>query len=91
MTERSFTEVIRAGETLTSLEALRDQIAGDLGRCESMRDKAALYLRLSDTLARIEELRPNTVKGDTVDEIAARRAARRAGPAPRPPRAKGSG
>lgn len=78
---RSFTEVVAAGVTLASLEAMRDQIAADLLDCESMRDKAALYLRLADVLKSIEELRPPTVKGDAVDEIAARRSARRAGPA----------
>jgi hypothetical protein len=46
-----------------------------------MRDKAALYLRLADVLRTLEELRPETVKGDAVDEIAARRASRRAGTA----------
>jgi hypothetical protein len=87
----SFTEVIQAGVTVSSLEAMRDQIAADLELCESMRDKAALYLRLADVLKTIDELRPQTVKGDSVDEIAARRAARGAGPAARPARAKRSG
>lgn len=84
----SFAQVVAAGQTLPALEAMRDQIAADLQSCESMRDKAALYLRLADVLKTLEELRPPTMKGDTVDEIAARRAARRAGPAPRASRAK---
>lgn len=87
----SFSDVVGSGDTLAALEAMRDQIAADLLDCDAKRDKAALYLRLADTLARIEELRPDTAKGDTVDEIAARRAARRAGPASRPPRANRSG
>jgi hypothetical protein len=70
---------------------MRDQIAADLELCESMRDKAALYLRLADVLKTLEELRPQIVKGDSVDEIAARRAARGAGPTARPARAKRSG
>ncbi len=78
----TFSEVVRAGETLSTLEAIRDQIAADLQACESMRDKAALYLRLADVLKTIDEVRPAVVKGDAVDEIAARRAARRAGAAP---------
>ena len=86
----SFAEVVAAGQTVASLEAMRDQIAADLQHCDSMRDKAALYLRLADVLKTIEELRPETVKGDSVDEIAARRAARRSGPAARTPRAKRS-
>jgi hypothetical protein len=90
-TPPSFPEVIRAGDTLTSLEAVRDQIAADLQFCDSMRDKAALYLRLADVLRSIDELRPATVKGDAVDEIAARRAARGAGPAPRAARTKRPG
>jgi hypothetical protein len=77
--------------TVSSLEAMRNQIAADLELCESMRDKAALYLRLADVLKTLEELRPQIVKGDSVDEIAARRAARGAGPAARPARAKRSG
>jgi uncharacterized protein HemX len=87
----SFSEVIQAGVTVASLEAMRDQIASDLQACESMRDKAALYLRLADVLKTLEELRPATVKGDSVDEIAARRVARGAGPASRQARAKRSG
>jgi uncharacterized protein HemX len=79
----TFSEVVRAGETLSTLEAIRDQIAADLQACESMRDKAALYLRLADVLKTIDEIRPAVVKGDAVDEIAARRAARRAGAASR--------
>ena len=77
----SFSDVVGSGDTLAALEAMRDQIAADLIDCDAKRDKAALYLRLADTLARIEELRPDTAKGDTVDEIAARRASRRAGTA----------
>ena len=78
----TFSEVVRAGETLAAMEAMRDQIAADLQACESMRDKASLYLRLADVLKTIDELRPVTVKGDAVDEIAARRAARRSVAAP---------
>jgi uncharacterized protein HemX len=87
----TFGEVIKSGVTLASLEAMRDQIATDLQACESMRDKAALYLRLADVLKTVEELRPATVKGDAVDEIAARRAARRTVPAARQARTQNSG
>jgi hypothetical protein len=86
-----FAEVVRAGVTIASLEAMRDQIAADLELCEAMRDKAALYLRLADVLRTLEELRPETVKGDAVDEIAARRASRRAGTAKGSARPKRSG
>ena len=87
----SFSEVIAGGDTVASLEAMRNQIAADLLDCDSKRDKAALYLRLTDVLKTLEELRPETVKGDSVDEIAARRAARRAGTASRAARAKRPG
>lgn len=75
----SFSEVLKSNELVASLEALRDQIAADLEVCESMRDKAALYMRMVDVLARLEDARPVQAKGDAVDEIAARRAARRSG------------
>lgn len=72
-----FADTVKAGQTLASLEAMRDQIAADLEACNSMRDKASLYIRLADVLKLIDELRPPTVRGDAVDEIAARRASRR--------------
>ena len=84
-------EALKSGQLLTSLEALRDEIAADLDSCESKRDKAALYLRLTDVLARIEEVRPVQAKGDVVDEIASRRAARRAGAAASTSRTKNTG
>jgi hypothetical protein len=84
----TFSEVVRAGETLAAMEAMRDQIAADLQACESMRDKASLYLRLADVLKVIDEIRPAVVKGDAVDEIAARRAARRASTASRAARSQ---
>ncbi len=87
----SLPETVQTGLLLESLEAVRDEIAADLEACSSMRDKAALYSRLVDVLTRIDELRPDVPKGDSVDEIAARRAARRTAPAPRPPRANRSG
>jgi len=82
-----FADVVSAGNTLATLEAMRDQIAADLEVCEQMRDKAALYLRLADVVKTIEEYRPPAVEGDSVDEIAARRAARRTGTASRSARA----
>lgn len=87
----SLSDIARAGQTLATLEALRDAIVADLSACESMRDKAALYLRLSDTLKSIDAIRPPDVKGDAVDEIAARRAARRTSAPAHSSRAKNSG
>ena len=68
-----------SADNRNALIALRDAIADDLDECESMRDRAALYLRLTDVLARIDALEPDEQKGDAVDEIAERRAARRSG------------
>lgn len=87
---RRLDDVVAAGNTLESLEAIRDQIARDIESCESMRDKAALYLRLADVIGSIQTMRPAAAEGDSVDEIAARRAARRAGAAKRSPRARRS-
>lgn len=75
----SYREVLSSGDYLASLTATRDQIAADLEVCESMRDKAALYLRLSDVLSKIEATKPAEPKGDAVDEITQRRLARRNG------------
>ena len=79
-------------DDLTALIAVRDAIASDLDACDSFRDRASLYMRLTDVLARIQELRPRESTGDDVDEIAARRAARRkSGAATGSSRAKRSG
>jgi hypothetical protein len=86
-----FRGAVTGENLLVALEAIRDEIAADLGQCESMRDKAQLYLRLTDVLARIDAIRPAETKGDVVDEITARRSARRASAAPRKTRAKRSG
>ena len=72
---------VSTGGYLEALRATRDAIVADLQVCESMRDKAALYSRLESTLKLIEAAKPPEQKGDAVDEIAARRAARRAGAA----------
>lgn len=73
----SFFEDVTSGDHVKALSALRDQITADIAECESMRDKAALYLRLSDVLAQLSEARPAEVKVNPLDEIAKRRAARR--------------
>ena len=50
--------------------------------------KAALVAQYRATLAEIDELSPKEAVGDSVDEIAARRAARRTSTAKGPGRAK---
>lgn len=52
--------------------------------------KAALVAQFRATLAEIDELSPKEAVGDSIDEIAARRAARRSGPAKGPSRAQRS-
>jgi hypothetical protein len=68
----------REGGRLESLVALRDTLAHSIDSCDSLRDLASLSRQLTDVLAQIESLLPAESKGDDVDEIAARRAARRA-------------
>lgn len=68
---------------MTRLEDLVD-LRADL--LEWMREapadrRAALVAQFRATLAEIAELEPKKAVGDGVDEIAARRAARRSGPA----------
>lgn len=87
----SFFESVSGSDQLAALCAVRDEITRDLEACESMRDKAALYLRLTDVLDKIQALRPPEKKGDAVDEIAARRSARRSGSAAGASRAKRPG
>ncbi len=53
--------------------------------------KAALVAQFRATLAEIDELAPKKETGDSIDEIAARRAARRSRPAARADRANRSG
>ncbi len=82
---------VTSGDYLAALHATRDAIVADLGECESMRDKAALYTRLESTLKLIKSVTPAEQKGDSVDEIAKRRDARRSRTATGKGRAKRSG
>lgn len=66
-------------ERLAALEALRDELA-EWVRDAPVDRKAALIAQYRATLLEIAELAPPEQKGDAVDEIAARRAARRSGP-----------
>ena len=82
---------VTSGDYLAGLQATRDAIVADLAACESMKDKAALYTRLESTVKLIKEAMPVEQKGDAVDEIAKRRAARRSGSSAAAGRAKRSG
>lgn len=84
-------ESAESGNRLDTLRDLRDLLARQIQGCDSLRDLAALSGRFQAVLAEIAELEPKKAEGDGVDEIAARRAARRASTAKSPTRAKRSG
>lgn len=84
----ALSESAASGSRLTALQDLRDILARRIEACDSMRDLAALTGRMQAVLAEIDELSPKEAVGDSIDEIAARRAARRSGPAKGPGRAK---
>lgn len=76
---------------LDRLNTLRDTLSASIAECESMRDLASLSREYRAVMAEIEQLRPAEKKGDAVDEIAQRRAARRSSAAPSPARTKRPG
>ena len=71
----SLPEVVREGDHRASLIALRDHLAERLVSAE--KDAAPLARQLTIVLAQIASL-PASESGSKLDEIAARRAARRA-------------
>lgn len=73
----SLEQVVAAGDYAASLIALRDYLARQLDECDSKRDVAALSARLADVLDRIAAI-PNNAEVSAADEVAKRRAARRA-------------
>ena len=73
----------------TRLEEARDVLAGAIRACESNRDLAPLVREYRQTMADLDAL-PNEAEVSAADEIAQRRAHRRAG-APRPASAAYSG
>lgn len=75
---------------LDDLVQLREQLLSWMNDAPADR-KAALVGQFRATLAEIDELSPKEETGDAIDEIAARRDARRARPAARPNRSKRSG
>jgi hypothetical protein len=85
------TESAASGDRLQTLRDLRDLLATQIQSCDSLRDLASLSGRLQAVLDQIAVLEPKKAEGDGVDEIAARRAARRTSPAKGASRAKGSG
>jgi hypothetical protein len=55
--QQSLAAIVSSGDLLKSLQAVRDAIAADLDAPGGqMRDRAALYRRLVDVLARVESI-----------------------------------
>lgn len=73
-------EAAASGNRLVALEALRDTLATAIDECDSKRDLAALSRQLTDVLAQIESS-PSSAEVSAADEVAQRRASRRAGAA----------
>ena len=68
---------VSTGTSRAALEAVRDAIVEDLGKCESMRDRAALYLRLTDVLGRLEVMDQPAAASDPIDQVSEQRRKRR--------------
>lgn len=69
------------GSRLEALVALRDVLAREIDEAPGARDLAGLIKQLADVLAQIDMLAPPKER-NRVDEIAARRAARRSANSP---------
>jgi hypothetical protein len=74
----SLAEIAARGDRRATLEVLRDRLAADIDRAREPADVATLTRQLGIVLKDIEALSANDTKGDSVDEIAARREERRA-------------
>src|SRR5690606_13284053 len=72
-------EAAATGDRLKTLRALRDRRAVAIDGGESMRDLAALSRELADVVAQIGALDPPEAEVSPADEVAQRRARRRAG------------
>jgi len=69
-------EIVQEGDRRKSLEAIRDHVARELGYAEG-RDVAALAKQLADVIRELDGL-PDANRGSAVDDLANKRAARRA-------------
>ncbi|HIW77059.1 MULTISPECIES: hypothetical protein [Gordonibacter] len=56
---KTLLEAAKSGNTLETLERLRDKLADSIETCESGRDIAALSRQLSQVLEQIEEVKRN--------------------------------
>lgn len=69
-------QAVRTGERVTALEAVRDRLAFLLEDADH-RTAAGLAKQLAEVMRELESLAPER-KADTVDDLSARREARRA-------------
>jgi len=69
----NFSEAISSGDYRTSLEALRDKVASDLGEVDGCH-VAPLAKQLQDILAKLDTMKP--AETSKVDDLAKRRAER---------------
>jgi len=74
----SVSDAVESGQRRLVLEALRSRLASEIDSCENLRDLPALVLRLTDVLQQLDDM-PLIEQVSAADEIAERRAARRAG------------
>lgn len=74
-------ESAASGDRLLALRDLRDLLARNIEECKSLRDLASLSGRLQSVLDEIAKIEGPKEAGDGIDEIAQKRAARRAGSA----------
>lgn len=87
----ALSESSASGDRLETLKDLRDLLALNIQGCDSLRDLASLSGRLQSVLEEISKLEVPKEAGDGIDEIAKRRAARRAGAAKGADRTQRSG
>jgi hypothetical protein len=72
-------DVSSGGDRLATLQVLRDRLAREIDGCGSLRDLAALSLRLEHVMEQITNLGggvESSIEEDTMSELARRRAAR---------------
>lgn len=73
----SVSDAIGSGR-VAILEALRRRLAAEIDVCDTPKDLPALVLRLTDVVEQLDSM-PTSEQVSAADEIAERRAARRAG------------
>lgn len=74
----SVSDAESSGKRVEILEALRARLAMEVDSCDSRKELPALVLRLTDVLSQLDSM-PSSEEVSAADEIAERRAARRAG------------